>query len=105
MTDTLDAGFQQWIWWVYDANDYITSTQLTIRVTGPSGTGWSLKRSCPVVTTTTTTVVPTTTTTTIAPTTTTTTTVAPTTTTTTTLAPVCLPLVGTGEVVTVIIPF
>ena len=47
MPNTLDTNFQQWIWWVYDSNDYNTSSVVTVRITGISGTAWSIKRSCP----------------------------------------------------------
>jgi len=57
MSNTLEVPYQQWIWWVYDASDYIASSIVQIRITGSTGTGWSFKRSCPEVTTTTTTTV------------------------------------------------
>lgn len=69
---------QQLVWWRYTNSDYLLDAYATIRITGPSGTAWELKRLClENTTTTTTTLAPTTTTT--------TTTAAPTTTTTTTL--------------------
>ena len=57
----MDSSYQQLIWWVYSASDFSTSNQVTIRVTGPSGTAWDIKRLCeptsPTTTTTTTTTV------------------------------------------------
>ena len=38
--------YKQVIWWEYDANDYATNSIATLRVTGPSGTAWSLIREC-----------------------------------------------------------
>ena len=42
----MDSGYQQLIWWVYSASDFSISNQVIIRITGPSGTGWDLKRLC-----------------------------------------------------------
>lgn len=69
---------QQFIWWRYTSADYSLDAYVTIRITGPSGTAWELKRLCLENTTTTTT-------TSTSSTTTTTTTAVPTTTTTTTV--------------------
>lgn len=69
---------QQFIWWRYTGADYDFNQFVTIRITGPSGTAWQLKRLCVENTTTTTT-------TSTSSTTTTTTTATPTTTTTTTM--------------------
>lgn len=68
---------QQLIWWEYTPSDVSVADNVIIRITGPSGTAWSLSRICDETTTTTTsTSSTTTTTTTITPTTTTTTTIA-----------------------------
>lgn len=69
---------QQLVWWTYDATDVLNDPNAIVRITGPAGTAWQLKRLCEENTTTTTT-------TSTSSTTTTTTTAAPTTTTTTTL--------------------
>lgn len=45
---------QQLIWWTYTTTDYNNSSVVIIRVTGPSGTAWNIKRSCITTTTTTT---------------------------------------------------
>jgi hypothetical protein len=50
----LPGGYQQLVWWEYTNADYIINPVVVIRITGPSGTGWSLQRLCPVTTTTTT---------------------------------------------------
>ena len=42
----IDSTYQQLIWWVYSASDFSISNQVTIRVTGPSGTVWNIKRLC-----------------------------------------------------------
>jgi len=42
----LVAPYQQLVWWVYTTADYQTSPFVTIRVTGPEGTGWTFERSC-----------------------------------------------------------
>ena len=41
-----DSNYQQLIWWVYNASDFSISNHVTIRVTGPSGTAWDIKRLC-----------------------------------------------------------
>ena len=66
---------QQFIWWRYTNTDYLVDAYATVRITGPTGTAWQIKRLCVENTTTTTSTSTTTTTTTLAPTTTTTTTV------------------------------
>lgn len=38
--------YQQIIWWEYTASDYTTNNLATLRVTGPSGTGWDVLRLC-----------------------------------------------------------
>lgn len=38
--------YKQVIWWEYDADDYAANSIATLRVTGPSGTAWSLIREC-----------------------------------------------------------
>ena len=42
----MDSDYQQLIWWVYNASDFSISNSVTIRITGPSGTGWNIKRLC-----------------------------------------------------------
>jgi len=42
----LVAPYQQLIWWVYTTADYQNSPFVTVRVTGPEGTGWQFERSC-----------------------------------------------------------
>ena len=42
----IDSTYQQLIWWIYNASDFSISNQVTIRVTGPSGTVWNIKRLC-----------------------------------------------------------
>ena len=42
----LVAPYQQLVWWVYTTADYQNSPFVTIRVTGPAGTGWQFERSC-----------------------------------------------------------
>lgn len=62
--------YQQFIWFTYDANDVINDLNAVVRITGPVGTGWNVKRHCEEITTTTTTttvVITTTTTTTEIP--------------------------------------
>lgn len=44
---TVEAGYQQLIWWKYTPADYLITTIAQVRVTGPSGTSWDLKRLCP----------------------------------------------------------
>lgn len=62
---TIEAGYHQLVWFVYSAADYTASSTCLIRITGPAGTAWELKRLCePTTTTTTTTIAPSTTTTT-----------------------------------------
>lgn len=55
----MDSSYQQLIWWVYSASDFSIGNQVIIRITGPSGTVWDVKRLCettpPISTTTTTT--------------------------------------------------
>lgn len=43
---TITRTRQQLVWWVYDANDYTTNSNVIVRVTGPSGTAWNLDRRC-----------------------------------------------------------
>lgn len=38
--------YQQIIWWAYTASDYTTNNLATLRITGPSGTGWDVLRLC-----------------------------------------------------------
>ena len=38
--------YQQLVWWVYTPADYQNGVFVTIRVTGPSGTGWDYQRYC-----------------------------------------------------------
>jgi len=38
--------YQQLIWWTYTPENYTTSSTLTARVTGPSGTAWNFARRC-----------------------------------------------------------
>ena len=38
--------YEQVLWWEYSAADYVTNSNATFRVTGPSGTGWSALRVC-----------------------------------------------------------
>ena len=42
----MDSGYQQLIWWVYSASDFSISNNVIIRITGPSGTAWDVKRLC-----------------------------------------------------------
>jgi hypothetical protein len=56
ITDII-VTMQQLIWWTYTTTDYNNSNVVIVRVTGPSGTVWNIKRSC-ITTTTTTTVLP-----------------------------------------------
>ena len=42
----MDSGYQQLIWWVYSASDFSIGNQVIIRITGPSGTAWDVKRLC-----------------------------------------------------------
>ena len=42
----MDRTSQQLIWWVYSASDFSISNNVIIRITGPSGTGWNIKRLC-----------------------------------------------------------
>lgn len=53
ITDVV-VTMQQLIWWTYTPSDYTNSNIVTIRITGPSGTAWNIKRSCTTTTTTTT---------------------------------------------------
>jgi hypothetical protein len=43
---TTVSTLQQFIWWVYTAGDYTTSSTATLRLTGPDGTGWDFIRRC-----------------------------------------------------------
>jgi len=38
--------YQQVVWWQYTAADYTNNPNATIRITGPSGTGWDILRVC-----------------------------------------------------------
>ena len=38
--------YQQVVWWQYTAADYTSNPNATIRITGPSGTGWDALRLC-----------------------------------------------------------
>ena len=38
--------YQQVVWWQYTAADYTNNSNATIRITGPSGTGWDALRLC-----------------------------------------------------------
>jgi len=40
------GSYQQIVWWPYTAADYQTNSQVTVRVTGASGTQWLLLRIC-----------------------------------------------------------
>ena len=51
---TIESGYQQLIWFVYTAGDYLVNPNALVRITGPSGTAWNLKRLCEPTTTTTT---------------------------------------------------
>ena len=42
----MDSSYQQLIWWVYSASDFSIGNQVIIRITGPSGTAWDIKRLC-----------------------------------------------------------
>ena len=42
----MDSGYQQLIWWVYSDSDFSISNNVIIRITGPSGTAWDVKRLC-----------------------------------------------------------
>lgn len=42
----MDSTYQQLIWWVYSASDFSISNNVIIRITGPSGTAWDIKRLC-----------------------------------------------------------
>lgn len=43
----ITANRQQLIWFLYDSADYAVNPQVTIRITGPTGTAWNLDRQCP----------------------------------------------------------
>lgn len=43
---TIEAGFQQLVWWQYSSIDYNLNQNVVFRVTGPSGTAWNFKRLC-----------------------------------------------------------
>lgn len=53
----IDPTYQQLVWFNYTPSDYLISSTVVIRVTGPAGTAWELKRLCEPTTTTTTTLV------------------------------------------------
>ena len=38
--------YQQLIWFVYTESNYNVSSSVIIRITGPSGTSWDVKRLC-----------------------------------------------------------
>lgn len=38
--------YQQVVWWQYTAADYTSNPNATMRITGPSGTGWDILRVC-----------------------------------------------------------
>ena len=38
--------YQQIVWWEYDAADWQTAPNVTVRVTGSGGTTWFLARLC-----------------------------------------------------------
>lgn len=38
--------YQQIVWWQYTADDYSKDSKATLRITGPSGTGWKVLRVC-----------------------------------------------------------
>ena len=38
--------YQQVVWWQYTAADYTENPNATLRITGPSGTGWDALRVC-----------------------------------------------------------
>jgi len=38
--------YQQVVWWQYTAADYTKNPNATLRITGPSGTGWDALRLC-----------------------------------------------------------
>jgi len=38
--------YQQVVWWQYTAADYTNNPNATLRITGPSGTGWNALRLC-----------------------------------------------------------
>ena len=42
----IGSPYQQLIWWVYSASDFSISNNVIIRITGPSGTAWDIKRLC-----------------------------------------------------------
>jgi hypothetical protein len=42
----LTTDYQQRIWWIYSAADYIASNEVNIRITGSVGTGWDAIRVC-----------------------------------------------------------
>ena len=42
----MDSTYQQLIWWVYSASDFSINNNVIIRITGPSGTSWDIKRLC-----------------------------------------------------------
>lgn len=45
-TLTLEAGYQQLIWWEYSSVDYDEGSELIVRVTGVESTAWNFKRLC-----------------------------------------------------------
>lgn len=44
--NTITGTKQQLVWWVYTPTDYTANSNVTLRVTGPTGTGWNLDRLC-----------------------------------------------------------
>ena len=40
------TDYQQIVWWIYTASDYQTAPNVTVRVTGVTGTAWDLLRLC-----------------------------------------------------------
>ena len=46
-SNPLVAPYQQLVWWVYTPADYQNGVFVTVRVTGPEGTGWDYQRACP----------------------------------------------------------
>jgi hypothetical protein len=46
IANPLVSPYQQLLWWVYTPADYQNGVFVTIRVTGPSGTGWDYQRYC-----------------------------------------------------------
>lgn len=40
------GGFQQIVWWEYTATDWQTAPNVTVRITGSTGTQWQFRRLC-----------------------------------------------------------